>query len=442
MSRVVFELGMNLVETLICVDFITRYLGSKYNDCRKTIAFIGMWIVSFVEITLINQITDFEGVGVFIPILVNFIYSLIFLKGGIFQKLWISALIEIITMVIAVGTNLIICQIIGYDPNDMITVFNSTRIISVIITKIILFYVSRMLLRHKYKNPLDTQAWVMLILIPVISVISLSALMLAALNHSEISNYIICGMAGILIANIITYYLFSALNKNYETKLKLNLLEQNNKNAVKNLENANAFVQQMKAARHDMKNQLLIISGYIDNAKYDEAKKYIESLTESYLPDMQDFISSDNEAFDAIANSKIAVCNQKGIYIEIKEMKNSLKDFDKTDTGVLFGNLLDNAIEAAEKTKSRRITVDVQTKGAYLSVLVTNSIETSVIGSNSELNTTKPDKELHGIGIKSIREIVKKYDGMIQFFEENGEFCCHIMLDTEKLRTKNNKNRV
>ena len=40
------------------------------------------------------------------------------------------------------------------------------------------------------------------------------------------------------------------------------------------------------------------------------------------------------------------------------------------------------------------------------------------------------DKELHGIGIKSIKNIVEKHNGMIQFYEEEDEFCCHIMIDT------------
>ena len=113
-------------------------------------------------------------------------------------------------------------------------------------------------------------------------------------------------------------------------------------------------------------------------------------------------------------------------------MRNVLKDFDAIDTGILFGNLLDNAIEAAQETDSRRITVDVNQKGHYLSVLVTNSIKTSVLKTNAELQTSKTDKLLHGIGVKSVKALVEKYDGMIDFFEKNGEFCCHIMLYTAK----------
>ncbi|MGN1202905.1 MAG: sensor histidine kinase [Eubacterium sp.] len=433
MVETIFELGINLIETFIIIDFITRYLGCKYRDKRRYIGFITAWSVYFTELSIINYIfPGDEGIYALIPIIISFTYALIFLNGSIQLKLWISALSQICITIIAYGTNLLVCQVIGYDPNDMITVFNTVRVISVIITKIILFYITRMILRHRYKNPLDNRVWIMLIIIPVISIFSLSSLMFAALNHSEISGYILCGMSGILLANIITYYFFSTLNKAYETKLEIKLLRQNNENAKKNIENADAFVQQMKSVRHDMRNQLLIISNYIDNEKYCEAKDYINNLTDSYLPTVKNFINTENDAFNAIVNSKIAVCNQKNIYIEIKEMRNALKDFDPIDTGVLFGNLLDNAIEAAQATESRRITVDIKQKGCYLSVLATNSIKTSVLENNTVLETTKSDKSLHGIGIKTIKALVEKYDGMIQFYEENGEFCCHIMLYNSK----------
>jgi len=432
MVEAIFEIGINMVETLITIDFVTRYLGVKYHDKRGILGFIAAWLILFTELSIINRLFIHEGVASLIPVIMIFLYAHIFLKGSAALKLWISTLIEVILVIIADGTNLVVCRILDYDPNDMLTVFNATRVISVIITKVILFYVTRIILRHKHKNPLENRSWIMLILVPTVTVISLSALMMAAMKYNDIMGYIICGMSGILLANIITYYFFSTLNKEYESELKIKLLEQSNENAEKELESAGAFVRQMQSARHDMQNQLTIISNYIEMGKYGEARSYINSLSDTYLPAVKNFINTDNEAFNAIVNSKIAVCNRKNIYIEIKEMRNALNDFDPIDTGILFGNLLDNAIEAAQDTDGRRITVDIKQKGYYLSILVTNSIKTSVLKTNEDLQTSKVDKVLHGIGIKSVKALVEKYDGMIDFFENNGEFCCHVMLYTAK----------
>lgn len=428
MIKTIFEVGVNLIETLILLDFLTRYLGCKYEDWRKYVGFISTWFISFLELCLINYMTDFEGIAMCIPVIISFIYAVLCLEGRPLLKLWISSLTQIIVILIAIGTNLLVCQIIGYNPNDMITVFNSTRVISVIITKVLLFYVTRIILKHKHKNPLDAQTWVMLILIPFISFISLSALMMAAIDHEEISGYIMIGMSGILLANMITYYFFSVLNREYEERLRLKLVEQNQENTVRSLEDANAFVQQMRSVRHDIQNQLLIISGLVEGGRYDRAKEHIKNMIENYLPQTQSLIHSDNEAFNAIVNAKVAVCNQKRIYLEVRQMQNALDCLDPIDIGILFGNLLDNAIEAAEHTQRRRISVDVSIQGFYLSVLVKNSIQDSVVRNNDDFKTTKKDKELHGIGLKNVRELVRKYDGMLDFYEEAGEFCCHIIL--------------
>ena len=429
MKEIIFETGINLIETFSLIDFLTKYLGCKYTGFKRTVGFLLGWMVTFVELCIINYFVEFETIGTYIPIVIYFLYAICYLKGSTLLKLWMSIVTQIIVTSIAIATNLFVCNIIDYDPRDMITVSNSTRIISVIITKIILFYVTRIVLKMKYKNPMDNHVWIMLITIPVISVISMAALMKAAIHHEEIKIYILIGTACIILADIVTYYLFAVINKDYETKLKIKLLEQQNENSKNNMENTDAFVNQMKSVRHDIQNQLLTICGYIDSGKIEEAKAYINSLTENALPNIQSLINTDNDAFNAIVNAKIVLCNQKKIFMDVKVKENSLKNLDPIDTGVLFGNLLDNAIEAAEKTAKRRISVDVQKSGAYLSILVCNSIGDSVLKNNQELQTSKRDKELHGIGIKTVRELVRKYDGMIQFYEKNNEFCCHILLD-------------
>ncbi len=432
MMEFIFETGINLLETFIIFEFLTKYLGCRYNDHRKKMGFVSFWLLEFIELCIRNYVTEFESIGTYIPIVIYFIYAVFFLEGSMLMKLWMSVLIQIIVSGIAIITNLLICNVIGYNPSDMISVFNSTRIVGVIITKIILFYVTRIILKNKYKNPIDAYQWVMLVIIPTISIISLASLMKAAINHEEIKVYILIGNSCIVIANIMTYYFFTVISKEYETKLKIQLLEQQNENSKKNIENADAFIKQMRSVRHDIKNQLITIYGYIESKRINDAKKYINNLTNNYLPNMQDYINTKNVAFDAIVNSKIAICNQKKIFMIVRVMQDSLKNFDPTDVGILFGNLLDNAIEAAERTEKRRITVDVQIKGEYLSILIRNSIINSVLKTNCSLETSKRDKNFHGIGIKSVKSIVQKYDGMFQFFEEANEFCCHILLDLNK----------
>lgn len=428
MTEIIFETGINLVETLITTDFVTRYLGTKYNNIKKTLGFLICWFMAFVQMCIMNSMTEFETVGAYIPVIIYFVYSLIFLNGSMWLKLWISFLTYLMVYVIAIVTNLTICHIIGYNPNDMITVFNSTRVIGVIITKVILFYTTRIILKTKYKNPINNHKGLMLIFIPTISIISLGALMKATMYNSEIKLYILIGMACIVLADIMTYYFFVVINREYENTMKATLLEQQNENLKNKITDNEAFVNEMKTVRHDIKHQLFTILKYIDDNKTDEAKEYIGVLTNNYLPHILSYIDTGNTAFDAVVNAKIAVCNQKHIFMEVNVKKGTHFQISPAEIAVLFGNLLDNAIEAAQFTDEKRITLDIQTNGSYLIISVKNSIKSTVLQTNADLITSKNDKALHGIGIKSIKNIVNKNSGMIQFYEEENQFCCHIMM--------------
>lgn len=429
MIEFIFETGINLIETFISVDFITKYLGPKYKNRLRSISFIIVWMVLFAELTIINRITEFETFASYIPMIILTCYALLCLCGNKILKIWISILTHLIIIFTSIMTNILLCNIIGYDPYKMITVFNSTRVMGVIIAKIMQFYITRLILRNKYKNPISNYRWVAIIAIPVISVISLCALMKAALINNGISPYILTGMICIILANIMTYYFFTVMNKEYENTIKAKLLEQQNETLKKSIADKDAFVKEMKTVRHDIKNQLLTIMQYANEGKTDEIKEYVNVLTNNYLPNILNYINTNNAAFDAVINSKIAVCNQKNIFMEVNIKQDTDISIPPAEIAVLFGNLLDNSIEAAKHTDEKRISLDIQKNASYLIILVSNSIKSSVLTTNENLETSKSDKELHGIGIKSIKNIVEKHNGMIQFYEEENEFCCHIMID-------------
>lgn len=429
MIEFIFETGINLIETFISVDFITKYLGPKYKNRLRSISFIIVWMVLFAELTIINRITEFETFASYIPMIILTCYALLCLCGNKILKIWISILTHLIVIFTSIMTNILLCNIIGYDPYKLITVFNSTRVMGVIIAKIMQFYITRLILRNKYKNPISNYRWVTIIAIPVISVISLCALMKAALINNGISPYILTGMICIILANIMTYYFFTVMNKEYENTIKAKLLEQQNETLKKSIADKDAFVKEMKTVRHDIKNQLLTIMQYANEGKTDEIKEYVNVLTNNYLPNILNYINTNNAAFDAVINSKIAVCNQKNIFMEVNIKQDTDISIPPAEIAVLFGNLLDNSIEAAKHTDEKRISLDIQKNASYLIILVSNSIKSSVLTTNENLETSKSDKELHGIGIKSIKNIVEKHNGMIQFYEEENEFCCHIMID-------------
>ena len=428
MLETIFEVGINALEMFIVVFFITQYLGCKYTGARKYIGFFTTWFVLFAELCIMNHYVTLETIGAYIPVLIYFVYALIQLKGSIVLKIWVAVLTQAILYGIAICTNMIFCNLLGYTPAQLIDSFNATRIIFVLTTKVILIVFVWAMLKYKRKNPIDEKTWLMLMFVPAISVISLGFLLKAAMLHHDIMQYVAFGMVCIVLANVMMYYFFGVLNKDYKTSMKLNLLEQQNADAKRNIEASEAFVNQMRAVKHDIKHQMLIIRKYIEEGNCENAKQYVDDLLDTYIPDMQSFVKTDNEAFDAIVNAKLAVCRRKHIYMEVKYDDNALDCMEDFDIAVLFGNLLDNAVEAAEKTKKRHISLTVTTEGEYMSAVISNSINKSVLEENKTLRTSKANKNDHGIGLRTVRATVDKYDGFIEFSEEHGEFFCHVMI--------------
>ena len=92
-----------------------------------------------------------------------------------------------------------------------------------------------------------------------------------------------------------------------------------------------------------------------------------------------------------------------------------IQDFDLC---TVVSNMLDNGIEAAEKTAERYVKFQINRKSGRLLIILRNS-SPDVDGN---LDTTKEDINFHGIGIKQIKSVTAKYDGDCVFRYENGEF--------------------
>ena len=90
--------------------------------------------------------------------------------------------------------------------------------------------------------------------------------------------------------------------------------------------------------------------------------------------------------------------------------------------------MLDNAIEAC--VAESEIRVAISRRREYETIVVKNRIKSSVLETNPNLETTKEDKAEHGKGVAQIRQITEKYDGMCDFYEEDGFFvaCAFIPL--------------
>ena len=134
--------------------------------------------------------------------------------------------------------------------------------------------------------------------------------------------------------------------------------------------------------------------------------------------------------------TKIGQAEGKGIQVKYKIDVDGVEEhISFLDFVEVFGNLFDNAIEAAEQCPLEKSLIEVKITSSdnKLVIQVTNSIKCSVLNENSELKSTKPNPLKHGFGVRSIRLIAKKYSGTVKYFEEDDTLSCRVILYREKI---------
>lgn len=169
---------------------------------------------------------------------------------------------------------------------------------------------------------------------------------------------------------------------------------------------------------HDLKHQIRTVSSSSDTDR--GSIKEIEDLIAIYDAS----ISTGNEALDIILTEKSLYCNQSGIKLYCI-VDGALLDFmTAPDLYSLFGNIMDNAIEAVEKLDAdkRFINLSLRKVNDFIRVSESNCMPAPIEFTDGLPKTTKPDKELHGYGMKSISLICKKYNGELLLSTDNGVF--------------------
>ncbi len=158
------------------------------------------------------------------------------------------------------------------------------------------------------------------------------------------------------------------------------------------------------------------------------AKNYLKQYNDRFMK-LERLIDTDNAIVNAVVNSKLVKCSKENIRINTT-IQNKLKRIDDIDMSSLIGNLLDNAIEAQEKVTvdKRYIEVNMLNDDDVLYISVKNTILESVLENNKQLHTIKADKKSHGLGTKIVKDIVEKYNGSIDYYEEDEFFCCDIRI--------------
>lgn len=440
MFNYVFEITVNLLQSIYFVGFFLLFLGGKFST-RKNIILLSIFIaLNFAVLTYFtyNQ-PNIVMLDMFIGIILYEIYCITCLKGELAIKLILPFIVSLINTIISYGFVYSSPIIAGVTFEELITKSSLFRYLFVILanlsTMVVLFIMWRTKAKaYSLKKVSNVIAFVAIpLLAMMILYITMYVMILTNFQSNIIILLSIICVSMIVIAGIV-WFMIARINKDNEIKTKLLLSEQKANLYKQNIISSNSQIETIKLLKHDMKNNISCIDALIEEENYDEAHNICHSLTNKYTS-IGTIVNTENYLLNAVLNVEIEKAKSYGIPVKLS-ITNDLKMFkNSSDIISLIGNILDNAISYLSKNKVKNNEINFSTgyEGSYSVIKCRNNILDSVLFNNPSLKTDKEDKDNHGKGITIINSIAHKYNGDVIIKERNKEFIITVILDNRSL---------
>lgn len=320
-------------------------------------------------------------------------------------------------------------------PTISVDILNNSNvsILVAIICKVFLLFVILILKRiigFKSGDMMTNIEWLRLLFIPIITIVSLIAItlkfnILQNMKQDNVLIYVSLGMAGM---NIIVFYLINDIMEREMIIRNEKLFHEKVKNETDMYYSISENLDNQRKRTHEFKNQIAYIFALSSKGKYNELNDYIMKL-DSELKLNMDMVDTNNVIVNAILNTKYREALDKGIVFVLKVNDLSNIILSDTDIVVILSNLLNNAIEACEKSKNRVIKFKFVHEDGQLIISVKNGFSMKPIKKNKKFISNKMNPEEHGMGIQNIVEAIKRYDGkyVIDYKEEMFSFSIIIL---------------
>lgn len=264
--------------------------------------------------------------------------------------------------------------------------------------------------------------------IVVISVSSIFLEMLIFEQQYVNTTIALVSLICILISNFIMVYLYDSLSKIFEEKTKVELVRREKEYYHNQTELLQKGDRELRQFRHDIKNRLYVMEDMIRNGETEKTCDYISKLTEK-LDNTKMYSQTGNIAIDSIINYKLTKASEKGITVESNIVIPEDIGIEEDDMVIILGNLLDNAIEAADRLSDNKyigINFEYEMNNVYITIK--NSYDNIVNIVDGKMITRKGDSLMHGIGLKSVGEVIEKYNGIMNFKHNDNQFVVDIIL--------------
>lgn len=243
-------------------------------------------------------------------------------------------------------------------------------------------------------------------------------------NHTVITIFLLT------LVSIMITFIFNESRKDakrlYEHQLHLNILEERKNNYQLSKEN----IKKTNILKHDLAHIFNSAIYEIKNYNYQEAIKILSNQVNE-LENINKVIITGNDIIDYCISLQSTIIKEQKIKVTSDALPKNIP-INNRDLFIVFGNLFENAVENCQPNPERQIFISAGTINDLFYIKIKNTISSSSLTHNPKLNTSKSNKNIHGIGIHTCKNIIEKYKGKLLFDEDIMFFNVKIIVPKKK----------
>lgn len=427
-----FEFLATLCEFILILWFLISFFGIKSSNRSKKPILAGIaLLMSIFNIVYYVIFPDINLVITIIDIGIIFVFCYFFLNGKHLNQFLMIIVAETLILLIAMSINAVSSYITSESSAELVSDRGLERIIILTFSKLVLFlaYKIILLIAKKNKLKLKQEEWIAFCAVFASTFLTGVCIYESRFNDRMSSNIIffILPTLGLIIINIVSFYMLAKISKEHRENMQLSLLTVQIKEQEGSLQEIKSLYSEMRKIKHNLEGQYGCLSELLSGEKYEQAKQYLQSIE---MPKFDSLISvsTNNDVLNAILGYLSNKCNTCGIRLKYNVSSDNTDDFSPADISVIITNLINNAIEASLQSNASEISLELFEHQNYFCIIVKNPISESVLLKNPQLKTTKSEKSVHGFGIESVKMLAEKYNGITDFSEENCYFRSEVWL--------------
>lgn len=300
--------------------------------------------------------------------------------------------------------------------------------VEIVFSKIFLIFLYHILLRRFWKKDYR-QSRIQYIFYFVMLEYGLGSSITAAVMASRDTDYfLLCINLGcIVFVNMYLFYFMKMSDEKNELEFQIAMMKQQENLQFEHYEREREKYGRSIEVLHDVSKHIRSIEELYQAGMTDKAMEYTKQIGGILKPLVPEEYS-DNPMLNILLADRKQAAESIGIRFVVKVESTGLEFIEPVDVTTLFGNLLENAMQAVLKCSGERyIKVHIKNYNEMISIRIENSVEEEVrIKNGRPVGTSEKGT---GIGCLNVERCVEKYGGSVLYKNGDGKFYSDVVLN-------------